>query len=104
MAVEDFEGRGLQFPDAVSGLWYILGGTLIGMALGLLIAPYALTELRAREDETGTPGLASRLIKKIPRKVKVAGVVGAVKGAGGEAYDEVKEKVAEKTGRGAEGS
>lgn len=99
MAVQDFEGQGLQFPNAVSGWWYILGGTLIGMALGLLVAPFALTELREQEDETQEPGMASKLIKKIPTKVKVAGVVGAVKGAGGEAYDEVKQKVAEKTGR-----
>ena len=101
MAVEDFEGMGVR---AVSGWWYILGGTLIGTALGLLIAPYALTELRAEEDETQEPGMASKLIKKIPTKVKVAGAVGAVKGAGGEAYREVKEKVAEKSGRGEEGS
>ena len=55
----------------VSGWWYVLAGMAVGLALGMLIS---------NREESDEPGLASRLLKKIPTRVKVGGAVGAVKG------------------------
>ncbi len=59
--------------------------------LGLL----ALTKrLHAHdEEEEKEPSAVSKVVAKIPTKVKVATVFGAVKGGGGEAMHEVGDKV-----------
>lgn len=73
--------------ESLSGWWYVLSGALIGFAFGVAAAPKL--GVSAEKSE----GLGSRLFKKIPRRIKVAGAVGAVKGAGGEAYRELKERM-----------
>ena len=67
----------------VSPWYYIVGGALIGVAAGIMLAP-----LVTAPEEAEGPGFGSRILKMIPAKVKVAGVVGGVKGAGKEAYRE----------------
>ena len=76
----------------VTPWWYILGGCLIGAAIGLLAAPLAGYELPKAAGEEEKPGLGSRLVAKIPMKVKLAGAVGAVEHAGREAFREMKQK------------
>lgn len=71
--------------ETLSGWWYILTGALIGFGLGVAAAPKLGVTASKSEDTLG-----SRLLKKIPRRIKVAGAVGAAKGAGGEAYRELK--------------
>jgi len=83
----------------VSGWRYLFGGTALGFALGLLAAP-RLLGLEAPDEEEG-PGLGKRLLDKIPGKVKLAGAVGAVKGASGEAYREYRQS-REESRRGAD--
>lgn len=80
----------MKESEDVSAWWYVAGGCLLGVALGLLAAPrfgYRLPE------EPEGPGLGARALAKIPRRVKVAGVVGGVKGAGSEAAREIRRKV-----------
>lgn len=61
-----------MIEKTVSGWWYAGGGVVIGVALGALLAG---------PDEDEGPSLLSRLLAKIPRRVKIGGAVGAVKGA-----------------------
>lgn len=61
-----------MIEKTVSGWWYVLAGAAIGVAVGLRLA-------RPRE-EPGEPGLASRLLKRLPARVKVGGAAGAVTG------------------------
>jgi hypothetical protein len=67
------------------------GGLLLGAAAGLLAA-LGLAR-RGLPDEDGGPSLTRRLVALIPRDVKVATVVGAAKGGGGEAARHVGRKV-----------
>ena len=76
-----------MIEKTISGWWYVLAGVTIGLALGVLLA------WEAEDGEEESSGLGARLLARIPRRVKVAGAVGAVKGAGGEAYREVKRKL-----------
>jgi len=81
-----------------SGLWYVIGGMAIGVALGLLLAPKRGSELR--ED---IASWAARAGKGPPADVqsKLDGPVsgsggrgtGSREGGGAEALDEVKESL-----------
>jgi hypothetical protein len=74
----------------VTPWWYILAGCCLGVALGILSAPLLGYETPKAAGEGEEPGLGSKVLAKIPTKVKMAGAVGAVKGAGGEAVREVR--------------
>lgn len=80
---------------SVSGWTYVSLGFVLGAAAGLLAAPLlrpeAMTAPAEQEPEDEGPSAASKLIAKIPTKVKVAGAIGGIKGAGGEAYREIKQ-------------
>ncbi len=78
--------------ESSSGWVYGLLGCVTGIGIGIVLAAMA-------EQEQRQKGVASRILEKIPRRIKVAGAVGAVKGAGGEAYREIKHKAGETFGR-----
>lgn len=54
----------IRISPTASAWWYLAGGALFGLAAGLLLAPWALTELRAREDETADSSEAYSEIKQ----------------------------------------
>ncbi len=78
----------------------VLSGACVGALIGVLLAPRAGEEIRQDVVEflwgpQGTgEGFFSRVGKKlwgkIPAGVKTAGAVGAIKGAGREAYREAR--------------
>ena len=73
---------------------YVGGGLLLGAAAAILAMLEISKRLNADEDEENEgPSMASKIVSKIPTKVKVATVVGALKGGGGEAAREVSQKV-----------
>lgn len=70
-------------------------GAAAGFLLGAAAVLWALREA-ARAEEAGEekPSWASRLLAKIPLRVKLAAVAGAVKGGGGSALHVAGEKLA----------
>lgn len=86
--------------DTVSGWVYVALGFVLGAAVGVLAAPLLRPQalLAGPEAPEDKPGLVSRAFKKIPTRVKLAGAVGAVKGAGSEAYREVRHRLAQEKG------
>lgn len=90
-----YEGKG-----SVSAFWYLLGGAAIGTIAGILLAPKAGSETREELTEwrRGARERAKQLLERIPGRVKVAAAGGAVKGAAGEAFSEVKDKARETFG------
>ena len=82
-----------------SGLWYVVGGVAVGVALGMLLAPRKGSELREDLGEMGRKGrdtghrLMSKLNSMVPFRVKAAAAMGAVKAGGAEALEEVKESL-----------
>jgi hypothetical protein len=77
----------------------LAGGAAGGAAAGLLGLLFAAQGRRGKKDEG--PSALSRLVSKIPIRVKLVAAGGAVKSGGKEAAREVKEAVQEKTGAGA---
>ncbi len=87
---EEIESRSV-FP-------WLISGVIIGAVVGMLFAPKGGMELRedlgdywgrARQRSRGFLG---RVSEKIPARVKAAAGIGAVRGAGKEAYRQVKER------------
>jgi hypothetical protein len=72
----------------VSPWLYVLAGTVLGAGVAALI-------VAGQDSEDGEPGFISKVLEKIPTRVKVAGGFGAVRGAGSEAGREIKEKFEE---------
>lgn len=85
--------RANRFQRGPSGFGWASGGFVLGAGAMLL----ALLEL-PREPESGAapekPSMASRILSRIPLRVKLATVAGAVKGGGGEALREAGKKIA----------
>ena len=79
------------------GLWYVVSGIAVGIALGILFAPKKGSELRddidqwSRNARKKSRTLMSSLSSMVPLKVKAAAALGAVKAGGAEALREVKE-------------
>jgi gas vesicle protein len=73
------------------GVWYILGGLIVGTAAGLLWAPKSGTETRGDIDEwrlrnrKKALSWLSSIGEAIPFRVKAAAGIGAVKGGAQEA-------------------
>lgn len=88
-----------QETMSTSSAAYLLFGAAIGATLGLLFAPKKGSELRDELSEMGKDvgetgrRLFSQVSGAIPNQVKVAGAVGAVKGAGSEALREAREQI-----------
>jgi gas vesicle protein len=57
----------MEKERGVSGMWYLLGGAVVGAAAGVLLAPKKGSEMR------------KDLSRYIPARVKAAAVGGAVK-------------------------
>lgn len=80
-----------------SGLWYVLSGITIGIALGILFAPKRGSELRKdidhwiRNSRKKNRTWMNTLGSIVPLKVKAAATLGAVKAGGAEAIREVRE-------------
>jgi hypothetical protein len=75
----------IERDESASAWWYLAGGIAVGLALGLLAAPAS--------EEEGEEGVGKRVLKRIPGRVKIAGAFGAIRGAGGEAYRELKARM-----------
>jgi hypothetical protein len=72
----------------------LLLALMLGAALGVIFAPHDLSaeeraELLSR-GRTKSKSLARRVLDRLPARIKVAGALGAVKGAGRRAYIDVK--------------
>lgn len=87
----------------VSGWNYVFMGFACGVAVGMLLEPMlgfarpAIAEGNEPEkDDSDEPSTAKKILDKIPTRVKVKTVTGALKGGGGEAYHIAKKKM---TGR-----
>lgn len=85
--------------DTVSGYNLLFMGMALGTAFGLLVGPMLGlgtprwdADSQEREPEDQEPGVAKKVLDKIPTRVKLAAAGGAVKGAGKEAYHEIKQK------------
>jgi len=81
--------------EPVSAWWYVGGGFLLGLAVGLLISPeavrYRALSQKMRLERPSRPGLVSRVLGWMPLRVKLAGAYGAVTGAGRKAYQLARE-------------
>ena len=74
--------------ESVSPLWYVVAGAIMGVGVATLLV--------STEDEDGNQtSMFSKLFKKIPTSVKVAGGFGAIRGAGRQAGREISESVEE---------
>ena len=80
-----------------SGLWYLIGGVAIGTVLGTLFAPKKGSKLRedirewSRRGREKRNSLMSALSAMVPRRIKAAAALGALKAGGAEAIQVVKE-------------
>jgi len=91
-----FVGRAGKVSGRSAARRYILGGISIGLGLGTL----ALLELARRR--AASPGNANegdstltKAFAKLPKKVKIAAIIGATMWGGREAYKEAKTKIRE---------
>lgn len=77
----------IQEEGSTSGVWYLIGGLVIGAAAGVLFAPKAGVETREDIEDWSRRGreraqtLASRIREALPTRVKAAAVVGGATGA-----------------------
>lgn len=84
-----------------SGFGCATGGFLLG-AGSIVLALLELSRRQARVDlslDGEEPSLASRILSRIPLRVKVATVAGAVKGGGGAAIRHARRKLSSRGGR-----
>jgi membrane protein len=72
---------------------YAAGGFLLGAAAGLFGLLELAKRMNAGSEEDKEPSAASKLVSKIPAGIKVATVMGAIKGGGGEALHEAGDKM-----------
>lgn len=87
---------------STSTVGYFIGGAALGAVLALLFAPKSGSDTRRdigeaweRNSEKGR-SVVSRLLERIPGRVKAAAAFGAAREGGREAYREGKEKIRER--------
>ena len=79
--------------ESVSAWWYVVAGAIMGAGVATLLGS------KAYDEEGNETTLISKIFRKIPTGVKVAGGLGALRGAGREAGREIGETVQERFGR-----
>ena len=88
----------------ISSGWYLLGGFAVGAAAGLLLAPKKGSEtledlgVWGRRGRDNARSMIGRLGSALPARIKTAAVIGAVKNAAGEAFNETRDKAREFSG------
>lgn len=81
--------RSRGFRPGRSAIGYAAGGFLLGAGAVVL----ALLELPRYKRETDEPSTVSKILSRIPLRVKLATVAGAVKGGGGAALRAASHKL-----------
>lgn len=86
------------------GIWYLVGGAVVGAVAGLLFAPKAGEETRdeldkwARRNRSRAQGWLASIGNAIPSRVKAAAAYGAAKHGADEAFEMSKDTVKSSVG------